>query len=268
VKALTSVKISKSILMALLGLSLLLDNFIFKNSYAQSSPENLDFESVSKSDLSTPSYWTNFSYSEGYKVMLMDSGNYHGDHALKMIAKGFNERGESGGVLQTFSAKRYCGSSVTFGVFAKRDSGNGEGKIWLIVRNENTVENYVFNRLNPVTSSNWEKYEVTSHVLPDATEITIGLSAMGKCSLTFDGGYFEYVSDNVKFEYERLKNFPTYLVYSNGNEEHTVLFDDVAFITGTYNSGGFIILKRGQQLPYTFIMEKFIKQINIRNSGK
>jgi hypothetical protein len=244
--------------------------------YAHDGPTNLNFEDATVSESFVPQQWSagNKKFLHHYKETIVDSGASSGSHALRIASIGAPAESESvsivgepprnqGNVSQFFDAAPYRGKIVKFSIDARRDSGNCEGRLWMMVERNGQILSYTENRYNPVTTSKWDRYQVTLEIDTAATTITIGCVVRGEGVVFFDDASFKTVSKEAQLANGYWGN--TAITYVDFNlpdgKKRTVLASDILRINGSWN-GGVLIMNGGEQIRYSYFPKDVIEAIN------
>ena len=143
--------------------------------------------------------------SPGLESTLSDNTPKVGKLCARMQRKEKTGERAVGGILQGLHASSYRGKRIRYraAVRAEVEGAGNQGHLWLRVDRQDAEGKRVpiaFDNMHdrPITTGEWEYYDVVADVAPDAQHITVGFLLIGLGEVWIDDTSVEVVGDDVQ----------------------------------------------------------------------
>jgi Peptidase family S41 len=172
-----------------------------------SGPMNLGFEEGESGGL--PPGWqattARGGVNPGYVIQLTREKAKQGTYCVELAAGESGDRGPFGNLMQHFVATAYRGTRVRFRAAVRTEGPamGGRAQLWLRVDRPGGDRGFFDNMGDrPITSNEWQYYEIVGDIESDAVEINIGVILLGAGKLWIDDASFEVLGETPKVQAE------------------------------------------------------------------
>lgn len=169
--------------------------------FAQSGPGNLGFESGEPGGV--PQGWQVTSPSggpgnPGYTAKLTREQAKQGTYCAELASDG--QASGFGNLMQAFDGAAFRGKRVKFRAAVRSE---GQGQLWMRVDRQSGEMGFFDNMGDrPVRAPEWNYYEITADVDPDAARINIGVILVGSGKVWIDDASFQVLGDTPRLPQE------------------------------------------------------------------
>ena len=169
---------------------------------------NLDFEDGEPGRM--PRGWKLPSYAAArqYNAFMTSLNPKSGKYCLELNRLGQYKDSIYGSVMQSIDAMPYRGRTIKFSAWVRAEIHGplGSAHLWLIeYDNNDNITSYDLMEDRPIVLNNWNYYEITMDIGPNASYINYGLMLKGNGKAWIDAAKFEVV-DNRESSVSPTKN--------------------------------------------------------------
>lgn len=169
-------------------------------------PYNLDFEDGTVGANPTGWYLPTVTQKKGYTSRMTELNPYQGKYCAEIEHDVFNEDNDEnyGSLMQSIDARIYRNKYVTFraAVRAELTGSKSSAHLWVHVRltnDQTAILDFMEDR--PIVINDWQFYEITVEVHPDAEFVNYGLMLRGSGKAWIDAASFNIESDTLSKVY-------------------------------------------------------------------